>query len=191
MLGLARIALAIQIMAPQLSTPIVKHYAGVMEHQARTRKLDPLLLVAIVAHESHFRSGLTYTATGELYVGLGQVRARNYRECQESIESEACKRRIVSLQDGGTNLVHAAIVLSNSRRFCTKKLRRAPTVAEYLSLYQGYGGRPEVGGGYCLRTSKGKRAPMPKLTRRVLRMRDCLYREVHRRKPRSLVCYPH
>jgi hypothetical protein len=191
MLSLARIALAIQIMAPQLSTPVVQHYARAVEHEARTRKLDPLLIVAISAHESRFRAGLKYTAEGELYVGLGQVRARNYRECQESIESEACKQRIASLQDGGTNLVHAAITLSNSRRFCAKKLRRAPTVAEYLSLYQGYGGRPEVGGGYCLRTSKGKRAPMPKLTRRVLRMRDCLYREVHRRKPRSLVCYPH
>ena len=191
MISLARIALAVQLMAPTLPKAAVEHYANTIAYQARVRRLDPLLLVAVAAHESRFRASLKATADGELYVGLGQVRARNYRECQESIDSEACKQRIASLQDGGTNLVHAAIALSDARRFCARKLHRASSVAEYLSLYQGYGGRPEVGGGYCLRTRKGTRAPMPKLTRRVLRMRDCLYREVHRRKPRSLVCYPH
>lgn len=190
MIGITRISIAIHIMAPSLPSAVVRQYAQVIEQQSRSRHLDPLLMVAVAAHESRFRATLRYTAAGELYVGLGQVRARNYPECRESMESDACKQRIASLQDGSTNLVHAAIVLDGSRRFCRRHLGRPARTSEWLSVYQGYGGRPEVGGGFCLRTSKGKRASPPKLTRRVLWMRECLFREVHRKKPRKMICYP-
>lgn len=186
----AYIALAIQLMAPQLSRDVAKQYAAVIHQQSRARRLDPYLMVAVIAHESRLRAPLRYTAAGELYVGLGQIRARNYPECRESLDSESCKRRIASLQDGSTNLHQAAIVLDQSRVFCRKHLGRKPKIAEWLSVYQGYGGRPEVGGGFCLRTRAGKPAKMPKLTRRVLWMRACLYREVRRKNPRNLVCYP-
>lgn len=189
-MALGYLALAIRLMAPHLSNDVVHQYARVIDQTSRARRLDPYLVVAVVAHESRFRAPLKYTAAGELYVGLGQIRARNYPECQESLESEACKRRISSLQDGSTNIHQAAVVLDRSRAFCRQHLRRNSKVAEWLSVYQGYGGRPEVGGGYCLRTKTGKPVQMPKLTRRVLWMRSCLYREVRRKNPRNMVCYP-
>jgi hypothetical protein len=189
-MALARLVLAIRIMAPSLSAPVVTSYAEAVEHASRRHQIDPYLLIAVAAHESRFRARLLFTSGGELYVGLGQIRARNYSACRAGLPTAACQAQIANLQDGSANLYEAARVLQASRTFCRKHLRRRPREAEWLSLYQGYGGRPEVGGGFCLRTKRGGRAKLPHLTRRVLRMRDCLAREVRRKTPRALICYP-
>lgn len=187
---LAQLLVAIALLAPTLSPATRRHYAQAAQQAGARHRVDPLLLLAIAGHESRFRAPLRYVVGDELYVGLGQIRARNYPECREELTSPACAARIAALQDGATNLHVAAQVAARSRAYCRQRLKRRPTTAEWLSLYQGYGGRPEVGGGYCLRTRAGKAVAPPKLTRRVLRMRACLERATRNKRPRSGSCYP-
>lgn len=187
---LGQLLVAVTLLAPTLSGPTRRHYAETAQQAAARHQVDPLLLLAIVGHESRFRATLRYVVGDELYVGLGQVRARNYPECRADLTSATCVARIAALQDGATNLHVAAQIAASSRAYCRRHLKRRPSTAEWLSLYQGYGGRPEVGGGYCLRARSGKSVPAPKLTRRVLKMRACLARATRGHRPRSGSCYP-
>jgi len=64
------VKVAIQKVAPQLSRRLVRHYAKIVHKVTSRRRIDPLLLVAFITHESQWKSNLR-SSTNDY--GLGQV----------------------------------------------------------------------------------------------------------------------
>jgi hypothetical protein len=114
-------------------------YATALNEVSKIHALDPLLLVAIVDHESHWRPS-EISPDGEDY-GLGQVRARFLSGCRDDEDpvgapSEACMASKARLLDGAYNIRHIAAILSANRALCVEKTGSAAP-DRYLAGYQG------------------------------------------------------
>jgi Transglycosylase SLT domain len=121
----AQILLAIQLSAPHSTPPEPRLtvLATSIQQQADTVGVDPFVFVAIIAHESQWREraisgdGLDY--------GLMQVR-RLYYGASPNL-----------LLNGEINIKAGAYVIKKSIDFCRTYLKREPTTAEWMSVYQG------------------------------------------------------
>jgi hypothetical protein len=121
---LAQIVLAIQLSATgPLSASRVNSWAHVIQQQAVKVDVDPVEIVAIIAHESQFHErAISYDH--EDY-GLMQVRARYYGPNHNA------------LLYGEHNIRVGSYIIGLSKDICRKRLGREPTTQEWLSPYQG------------------------------------------------------
>lgn len=123
MLDIFTIMLAIQLSAPAMNNNTNAYYAKTIFKQQIKLGVDPLDVVAIAAHESHWNAKLI-SPDYEDY-GLLQVRSR------------FVSMPAAYLLDGATNIrVGTAFILS-AKNFCGKELKREATKQEWLSTYQG------------------------------------------------------
>lgn len=122
---IAQLLLAMQISAPHATPPEPRAtvFATTIQQQADNVGVDPMIFVAIIAHESQWNEraisedGLDY--------GLMQVR-RLYYGAHPSL-----------LLNGENNIKAGANVIKKSIDFCRTFLKREPTTVEWMSVYQG------------------------------------------------------
>lgn len=130
---------AIQISRPGIAAPEAQRYAATLAEVSREFALDPLLLVAIVDHESRWYPHRV-SPDGEDY-GLGQIRARFVGACKDDPDpvgapSDACLAVKERLLDGAYNLRRVAIALAANRELCVEKAGTAAT-ERFVAGYQG------------------------------------------------------
>jgi transglycosylase-like protein with SLT domain len=122
---IVQLLLAIQLSAPHATPPDVRlnAFATTIQEQAQAVDVDPFIFVAIIAHESQWNEraisgdGLDY--------GLMQVRHLYYGNSPKL------------LLNGETNIKAGAYVIKKAKEFCRNYLKREPTDAEWMSVYQG------------------------------------------------------
>ena len=117
------IFVAITMIHPEMSPALALNYASMIEEQAVVSQVDPLLIVAIIEHESGFDPH-ALSGDGEDR-GLMQVRSRWYGGKADWLYNPA-----VNIKAGG-------YVITKSIQFCRQLLKRDPTTQEWLSVYQG------------------------------------------------------
>lgn len=125
---LSQIVLAIHMsLAPQQHMPEkqVEYYATEIQKNADSAGVDPLILVAIITHESQWNAS-AISPDHEDY-GLMQVRARHYSGGQNS----------AWLLNPHYNIQVGSYVIKKSIEFCRKYLHREPDLQEWMSVYQG------------------------------------------------------
>lgn len=152
MLDLTTILLALQLSAPGLNDKITMNYAKVIQKQSIKKNIDPLIIISIIAHESHWNSRAISNDKNDY--GLMQVRARFVTISPER------------LLDGSTNIMVGSAFLDSSVKFCTKFLNREPLIEESLSCYQGS----------C--SSKRKMCKPTKKTKDVVDYATCIYNSI-------------
>lgn len=123
MLDIATIYLALQLSAPSLNARTSYYYSKVIFQQSIKRDIDPLLIISIAKHESHWNARLISEDLEDY--GLLQVRARFVGMPSSS------------LLEGGTNIRVGSAFITSSQDFCRKILKREPETQEYLACYQG------------------------------------------------------
>lgn len=122
---IAQLLMAIQFSAPHATPPDVRlnAFATTIQQEADKVGVDPFIFVAIIAHESQWNEraisedGLDY--------GLMQVRKLYYGASPNL------------LLNGESNIKAGAVVIKKSIEFCRGFLKREPTTAEWMSVYQG------------------------------------------------------
>lgn len=134
----ALVAAAILLCQPTLPRDQAEGYAGTIERAAARNRVPPVLIVAIAANESTWHRS-TVSRNGE-YVGLGQVRLRNYGACRDDLEAPACLAVKAMLLDGHANLTVMAKTLRLNIDYCRRKGH--PGLAAGLAGYQGNGCKP-------------------------------------------------
>jgi hypothetical protein len=122
-MDLATISLAINLSSPKLLTSKVKSYSQVIHNQSEKLNINPLIVIAIIKHESRWTQSLI-SLDGEDY-GLMQVRARFTRTPKDR------------LLWGEDNIFVGTYMIKSSEHYCTKFLGRKPSTQEWLSCYQG------------------------------------------------------
>jgi hypothetical protein len=123
MLDIATIVLALQLSAPNLNAKVNHHYAKTIYHQQIKYGIDPLDIIAIAAHESHWNQSLISPDNEDW--GLMQIRARYV------------KMPAHYLLDGNTNIKVGSAFMASAKNFCQKWLKREPRKTEWISTYQG------------------------------------------------------
>ena len=121
----AQILMAIQMSAAHSTPPAprLEVLATTIQQQADAVDVDPFIFVAIIAHESQWRER-AISEDGFDY-GLMQVRHLYY----------GANRNL--LLDGENNIRAGAYVIKKAKDFCRNYLKREPTTAEWMSVYQG------------------------------------------------------
>lgn len=120
---LAQIILAIKLSTASLPDKSVHRYAEVIQKQAEFNGVDPAAIIAIITHESQWRSWVI-SSDHEDY-GFMQIRARYY------------KGSINSLLNGEHNIKIGAFLMKANKDFCRKKLNREPSFQEWMAGYTG------------------------------------------------------
>ena len=129
----ALVAAAILLSSPGIPRDQAERYAGAIERAAARARVPPVLLIAIIEHESHWSLRLV-SRTGD--VGLGQIHLANYRACRPSLDSPECEAVKQRLYSGEENIAAMGGVLRANRRLCGPRLDRV------LAGYQGRRCRP-------------------------------------------------
>jgi len=121
---IVQIMLAIQLSAgPHYPAVRAEHLAKVIQSQSEAVDVDPLMIVAIAEHESHFNARAV--SPDGLDYGLLQIRAKYYGGKPEWLFDE-------------TNNIKAGVyIIRKSMEVCRRILKREPTTQEWLSVYQG------------------------------------------------------
>lgn len=164
------IALAIQSANPGLSDATRRSYAKTVQQVCRQHDCDPFTIVAMVEYESRWRAHTIGKHGSEEYVGLGQIRLKNSKACQD-LASPACNRRRQALLNGHHNLKAMGAHITAARKYCKRRTGRRALFARWLAVYQGI---DAARGTTCnQRRIKGRWVDQPqhRLTRRVIRRR--------------------
>lgn len=122
-MDLATIALAINLSSPKLLPSRVQVYSKTIAAQSAKLEIDPLIIIAIIKHESHWVQGLI-SRDGEDY-GLMQVRSRY---------STTPPERLLL---GENNIIVGTYMIKSSQHFCEKRKGQKPSTQEWLACYQG------------------------------------------------------
>lgn len=145
---LASIVLAINLSAPGMNASSTNYYARTIMRETTKKNIDPLLVIAIIDHESRW-DAKKISRDKEDY-GLMQVRAK-YTKASRPY-----------LLEGSVNISTGIAFLDSSREFCQNAVNKNVTTEQYLSCYQGSCGRPK------------HRCQPTKLTARVMAYKQCL-----------------
>jgi len=176
------IVAAIQLSQPHMPKQQARRYAVVVRAEAKARSFDPLTLVAMVHHESHWHPSLVNSIG---CVGLGQICLSNYSYCRADMQSAKCQAKKVQLQGGVYNLRIAADHITRNRKMCRKRTGKPALWRYWLPSYQGFN-KPsrDVWCGQQRRKGKWVNLPIPRLTTRVMTHRRMLIRKLTRRRRR-------
>lgn len=190
----AQVTLAILLSNPYVPRSTATTYAEAIVVQHEKRAIDPYTFVAIITHESNWNSSVVAAPKTDPQIGLGQIRARNHPTCS-NLSSSECREHIAALKNGVYNIRQMGALITSTRKFCRNyKQSKNAWYAEWLSMYQGYGGKD---GAYCLWKKHPKkmrrlgshpryRIATPHLTKRVMRYRRCIMKKVKERaKPKK------
>lgn len=124
------VAAAIALVAPSMPTAKREQYARLLVAEGRREGVDPLLVVAIVEHESRWRKGAV-SKDGEDF-GLGQLRARFLPECRTLASARCVSLKSRLTRDAAFNLRRTVRVLGDWRRAC-----RPATETRMVAGYSG------------------------------------------------------
>jgi hypothetical protein len=178
--SVAIIAAAIGLCSPSMSKPSATAYARVLRAEAESHYFDPLSGVAIIWHESGWRSG-AISRDGEDF-GLGQIRARFIGACTKDADpigapSPGCRAVRASLLDGAYNIRLMAKQITRWRKLCRKKTGRPALFHRWLQGYGGYS-KPKRGLWCGQQKSKGRwrDKPTPRQVQVILQCRRQLIR---------------
>lgn len=133
---IAILASAIGLSQPSMLQSVREDYAKVLWREAA----DPLAVVALVHHESRWRSSAV-SRDGE-DIGLGQIRARFEPECRTDADpvrkpSPACNDAKQRLFSGTYNLKRTIGALNQWKSLCKARTGKTPRLEHLLA---GYGG---------------------------------------------------
>ena len=140
--SIAVIAAAIALCAPWMPQKLRQSYARVLRAEARAHHFDPITGVALIDHESDWRSGAV-SANGRDY-GLAQVRAEYVGACKADADpvnapSAACRAVKAGLLDGHSNIRRMADSITNWRKTCRRLTGKPALFHRWLAGYVGYG----------------------------------------------------
>jgi hypothetical protein len=156
------LAALIHGLTPQMSRSNREAYARIVNTEAARVRADPLLMLAIIEHESRWNP----RADNGKCVGLGQICLETQSACRgaEGLNASACQARRAALFDGATNIHAMAGALAAGRAFCGKSAKLADIVSSY------------AGTGACGRNGGRQH----KITRDIIDIYRTLKREVRR-----------
>jgi hypothetical protein len=175
--SVALITAAIGLANPGLGVATRTHYAKTVQAVCKRASCDPLTIVSMVEFESRWRASARLVRGQEEYVGLGQVRLRNYPACGD-LKSSACAAKRAELLNPHHNLRVIGATIQATRKYCRKRTGRPALFARWLAVYQGV---DAVRGTTCnQRRVRGKWVdqPLHRLTLRVMRRRTELARRL-------------
>lgn len=179
--SLKAITLAIQLASsPSMSKSTAASYASVVQTEAKDRSFDPFTLVAIVHSESRWHASAVSKDHED--IGLGQVRARFIGACRSDPDpvkspGKDCAAVRAALKQGAYNLRVAASLITQNRKFCTKKTGKPALWKYWLASYGGRN-RPSQNVWCGQRLVKGRWIDLPvhKNMWKVMRYRAYLIR---------------
>ncbi len=130
MTPVAAVEAAIRHVAPKFAEP--HEAAWLVVRWSWERGLDPFLMVAYVARESGWRPSAELDVNellveklpperDERYVGLGQVRLRNFPECRGLLTEPACLAVREQLLEWRSNLRITLNIFYGSRAICRQR----------------------------------------------------------------------
>jgi len=171
------------ILQSQPGMPIhrASSYATTIQSEAKRVSFDSLTFVALIHHESSWRSHLV-SADGE-DIGLGQIRARFVGACRDDpspvkAPGKACRAVRASLQNGHYNIKRIAGALATWRKVCRKRTGQALL----RHTLMGYGGlsRPSKRQwcGRAYRRNRWRDIKAPWVVRRIINRRRSLIRKL-------------
>jgi len=125
---------AIQLLCPSMTLGTREVYANLIDEQVAKTNVDPLLVVAIIDHESKWHTD----ADNGRCVGLGQVCLSTQSACKgkDGLEAPACQARRAELMDGPTNIRVIVSMLEQWKQHCKTLTGHAQT-HHILSGYAG------------------------------------------------------
>jgi hypothetical protein len=144
--SVAAVTAAILFCRPSMPPKTAASYASLVVARAAKAKVDPLLFVAIVKHESGWVEAAR-SKDGEDH-GLGQVRARYLPACAKDKDpvhspSTGCAAEKVRLLDGAYNIGVAFDAIETWKKLCKAKTG-SEREESWLSSYAGLN-RPKAG----------------------------------------------
>ncbi len=98
---------------------------GTIQREARQHHVDPVLVQAIVEHESHGVADVVSTKLG--CIGLMQICPSTLRVCQDDATSLACREECEKLLIGAYNIQRGVERLASWRTFCLSRTGHAET----------------------------------------------------------------
>ncbi len=172
---------AIQLSNPYMPNSTAVAYAEILQAEAHKRSFDPIVVVAIVENESHWRSGLV-SGLNKQCVGLGQHCLHVYAYCRDTeYKGAECQAKKAHLLNGGNNLIATAQAITTWRRYCRKLTGRPVLLHNWLFGYQGYGMNDQRLRCGMMKTRRGwVDVPKPLLVRRVTKRYVALVRGTER-----------
>lgn len=182
--AIATIAAGLQLAQPMTDTSamrIAEHLSALaVEHS-----IDPLTLVAMGWHESRWLPASKLVRGDEEYVGVFQIRLRNFDDCQGSLLTGPCDTVRRSLEDWRYNATTAARYITINRGYCHDTIGSA-RLPEWLASFGGFNriarpGRVTPGDRACGReaTRRGWRTlPLAKAVVSVIEFRAGLIRRL-------------
>jgi hypothetical protein len=185
----AALSAVLHMVAPHVGQVVNLNYTQVILAEARRRDIDPMLVVALVEHESRWRPG-AISPNGEDF-GLGQIRGRYERPCLKDFDpigdpSILCDEARTRLLDGTYNLKRTIAALAENRKLCRRILKQKVSQA---SLLASYGGMNNPSGQvWCGHKKTGRRwvkLPIHPALKEILDLQSRLHRQLSK-LPRPL-----
>jgi hypothetical protein len=141
MFGIAAIMAAIGLCRGEMPQHERRSYAQIIHEYADRLNIDPLLVVAMVDHETGWKP-VSISADREDY-GLGQVRARYRPECSADRNpltrpSRRCAREKQRLLNGRHNLRVVFGIIDMWRSQCRKVIGWSVTEQGWMQAYAGF-----------------------------------------------------
>lgn len=161
----AAIALLLASLAPNFQPQ--DEAAQLLEQLTAEYNIDPALVVRYVRHESGWNPNAEHINSTDIYVGLGQVRARNYAECMTDMQSTACLERRAALFDWRTNLTETVHDFALARAYC-HEVAHVNGARYWLSVVTGYDVKNHTTCGH----RRGRAQPIPVSIRVLTGARD-------------------
>lgn len=189
----AALSAVLHMVAPHVGQVVNLNYTQVILAEARRRDIDPMLVVALVEHESRWRPG-AISPNGEDF-GLGQIRGRYERPCLKDFDpigdpSILCDEARTRLLDGTYNLKRTIAALAENRKLCRRILKQKVSQA---SLLASYGGMNNPSGQvWCGHKKTGRRwvkLPIHPALKEILDLQSRLHRQLSK-LPRPLPRQP-
>lgn len=176
---LGYIVAALQCAIPNMSDAVARPYARVISRLAVEHRFDPVTMISMGEFESRWRPHAKNVVGREEYVGILQIRLRNYPECQKSRFTPECDKRRQLLEDWRTNLQTGARYITINRDMCREKVGGA-LFWQWLFSFQGFN-KPKLDiwcGMQRNKRGQWRQLKRPKLVSQVMRERLRIIKEL-------------
>lgn len=177
------IVAGLQVAIPGMSDEVAGRYARELQGLAAEHSFDPITVVAMAKFESGWNPMAKNVVGREEYVGLLQIRLRNYEECRADRFAPECDKRRQALEDWRTNLQTAASYITINRKMCREKVGGA-LFWQWLFSFQGF--NKPAANIWCgmQRNKRGqwRQLKRPKLVAKVMRERLKIIKEVETKR---------
>lgn len=168
----AAIALLLASLAP--SIPARAEVAQALEQLTDEYQVGPELVIRYVRHESGWDPSAEHINSTDVYVGLGQVRLRNYAECAVDMRSTPCLERRAALFDWRTNLTETVHDFALARTYC-KEVAHVNGARYWLQIVTGWDAKNHTTCGH----RRGRALPIPPPIAILTGARDVPHIRVH------------